>query len=657
MRKRTTAFGQFTVGILATGILATGILAAGFLTVLVLFTGCEREAEPPKVLIVGVDAADWAIMRPLLEQGRLPHFQHLIETGAHGPLWSLEPMISPLIWTTIATGKGPDVHGVLDFTMPDPNTGDPIVVSSNVRQSKAFWNILSDRGIKTAVIGWWATWPAEPVNGIIVSDRIGSHAFIPAAEAEQDLVYPPEMTEEILALTGDPTAVPYEVARRFINVTPEEYAAAPELDYSDPISHFRHMYQTMSDYAAISAHLAETESPEVLAVYFEGVDTAGHMYMRYAPPEYPFTTAEQRESYGGTVDAFYEYQDQILGDLLALTDEGTHVFVVSDHGFKSGQERPIEKSDEVDYATAATWHRMQGVIIMKGPLVRAKHTESDPPAIYGGATVFDITPTLLTLLGLPVGEDMEGQVLTEMLTTVQVDSIPSYEDEVWRENRLEASAHLQGIDAEMKEKLRSLGYIGADEDDEALSLRGQWSLADYYIFRERYEDAARELRALMDRAPDWAEPYYHMGLVYMRQQAHPKAREMFEKALELDPEKNPARMNLAFIYRELGNRRKALEILEEAKRIQPRHVGTRINQGMLYKEMRQYDEAVGCFEEALELDQTNHPALVQLAMTYELLKDLETAIGYWDRALQVRPNDQRAQTRVQQARQMLEAHN
>lgn len=636
---------------------ALGLFAAGLLTMMLLSTGCEREAQPPKVLIVGVDGADWDIMRPLLEQGRLPHFQHLIEAGAHGPLWSIQPLISPVIWTTIATGKGPDQHGVLDFTMPDPNTGDPIIVTSDVRQSKAFWNILTDRGIETAVIGWWASWPAEPVKGVMVSDRISYHAFIPAAETEQELVYPPEMTEEILALTGDPAEVPYETARRFIDVTPEEYAAAPELDFRDPVSHFRHIYQTMSNNAAIAAHLAQTRSPEVLAVYFEGVDTAGHMYMRYAPPAYPYTSPEQREKFGGAVEAFYEYQDQILGDLLALTDENTHVILVSDHGFKSGQERPIEKSSEVSYATAAAWHRMQGVLMMMGPHVRAKRSESDPPAIFGGATIFDITPTLLSLLGLPVGEDMEGEVLTEMLTSVQVDSIPSYEDEAWRENRLEASTSLQGVDAEMKEKLRSLGYIGSGEDDEALSLRGQWSLADYYIFRERYEDAARELRALMNRAPEWVEPYYHMGLVYMRQQAYPKAREMFEKALELDPEKNPARMNLAFIYREQGNRRKALQVLEAAQQINPHHIGTRVNQGMLYKEMRQYDEAIARFKEALELDPASHPALVQLAMTYELLKDFETAVGYWKRALEVRPNDQRAQNRLRLASQMVESRN
>jgi predicted AlkP superfamily phosphohydrolase/phosphomutase len=404
-----------------------------------LGSGCERAPKAPKILIVGIDGADWRMVRPLIAAGELPHLQRLMDGGISGPLWSLKPIISPVIWTTIATGKGPDKHGVLDFTMPDPNTGKTIVVTSQIRRSKAFWNILSEQGLRVCVVGWWASWPAEPVNGVIVSDRLSYHAFIQTPEAEEGLVYPPEKLSEILALRHDARDVSYDVARQFMNVTQAEYAAAPALDFYDPISHFRHIYQTMTSYTAITKHLIRKEHPDVVAVYFEGVDTAGHMYMRYTPPPYPHTTEAERQKYGHTVEAFYKYQDQLLGELLELTDENTTVLIISDHGFLLGRERPIEGKDRFDYATAALWHRIEGVIIADGPQVRSVGTvpgAAGAPGAFTRATVFDITPTLLALLGLPAAADMDGRVLNEMLAEdFRVPArIATYEDEAWREN-------------------------------------------------------------------------------------------------------------------------------------------------------------------------------------------------------------------------------
>ena len=104
------------------------LLIVAVCVVPLLGSGCEQAPKAPKILIVGIDGADWRMVRPLIAAGELPHLQRLMDGGISGPLWSLKPIISPVIWTTIATGKGPDKHGVLDFTLPDPNTGKTIVV-------------------------------------------------------------------------------------------------------------------------------------------------------------------------------------------------------------------------------------------------------------------------------------------------------------------------------------------------------------------------------------------------------------------------------------------------------------------------------------------------------------------------------------------------
>jgi predicted AlkP superfamily phosphohydrolase/phosphomutase len=75
-----------------------------------------------KVLLIGWDAADWNIATPLLDKGRMPHLERLINEGVMGNIATLQPSLSPLLWTSVATGKLADQHGILDFAEPDPQT-------------------------------------------------------------------------------------------------------------------------------------------------------------------------------------------------------------------------------------------------------------------------------------------------------------------------------------------------------------------------------------------------------------------------------------------------------------------------------------------------------------------------------------------------------
>src|SRR6516165_7545109 len=123
-----------------------------------------------KVLLVGWDAADWQVIRPLMRTGKMPHLQRLVETGVRGNLTTLAPILSPLLWTTIATGKRADKHGILGFVEPDPASGGIRPVASTSRKCKTIWNILTQEGLRTHVVGWFASHPAEPINGVNVSN-------------------------------------------------------------------------------------------------------------------------------------------------------------------------------------------------------------------------------------------------------------------------------------------------------------------------------------------------------------------------------------------------------------------------------------------------------------------------------------------------------
>jgi tetratricopeptide (TPR) repeat protein len=143
------------------------------LAALLVAAACARPAEParPRVIFVGLDGADWQLLDRLMADGTMPNLGQLARDGARGPLLTQRPPLSPLVWTTMMTGVGPLRHRVLDFTRYNPATRQREPITSDERAVPAIWNMVSYAGRRVDVVGLWATYPPEKVNGTIVSDR------------------------------------------------------------------------------------------------------------------------------------------------------------------------------------------------------------------------------------------------------------------------------------------------------------------------------------------------------------------------------------------------------------------------------------------------------------------------------------------------------
>ena len=122
----------------------------------------ERLAK--RVLLIGWDAADWKMIHPLIDAGLMPALESIVN------LATLDPPMSPMLWTSVATGMHADKHGVLNFTEPVPGGKGIRPVLGPTRKTKAIWNILQQNGLKCHVVGWWPSHPAEPINGIMISN-------------------------------------------------------------------------------------------------------------------------------------------------------------------------------------------------------------------------------------------------------------------------------------------------------------------------------------------------------------------------------------------------------------------------------------------------------------------------------------------------------
>lgn len=109
---------------------------------------------------------EWNLLEKFMREGKLPTFEKFLQKGSYGKTnISGENYISPVIWTTIATGKPSTEHGIRDFV--DENG---VLVTSNLVKTKRIWDILSENNIFSGVVGWMVTYPPVIKNGFIISD-------------------------------------------------------------------------------------------------------------------------------------------------------------------------------------------------------------------------------------------------------------------------------------------------------------------------------------------------------------------------------------------------------------------------------------------------------------------------------------------------------
>lgn len=534
-------------------------LAAAFLLALSL-AGCAREPEPNRVLVLGLDGVDPDVVDLLASEGKLPNFARLKKEGASGRLLSEKPLLSPVIWTTIATGKTPDRHGIGGFTAVNPKTGESLPVTSRMRRVQALWNLFSGAGRKVAVVGWWATWPPEPVRGSIVSDHASYHfLFREGFEGGGEAVtHPPELQKRIAPLLRKPGDLGPADLAPFVDVPAEELARP--FDFEDDLAHFRWALATARGYRDAGLKLWREDRPDLAMVYIEGTDTASHLFGHlFRAQGLAGELAGQQRRYGRAVEAMYVFADGIVGDFLKAMDERTTLVVLSDHGFTLGAlpDDPTRTRDLRRVSEKS--HEIEGILYLHGAGVKAGSRLDSPRLV-------DVTPTILTLAGLPAGRDMRGRVLTEALTVPEPERIATYETGKAKEQRAREET---AEDRALLEHLGSLGYLGAR------SPSGDRNLAAVLFRQGRLQESADLYRKLVAEQPDDAPLRASFAGVLGALSRYAEAREQLEKGLEIDPLNPEARHNLGVIHEKEEKVEEAVIAYRNAVRCDPHYAPSR----------------------------------------------------------------------------------
>ena len=465
------------------------------------------------VLVFGIDGATWDVIDPLIEAGELPNLARLRDRALHGILESELPSSSPVVWSTIFTGKQPAQHGVRDWTRSQ----------STHRRVKTLWDITSESGLVTHVNNVPSSWPPVPIHGRMLSgfplsgSTIGSgtgelidlesdpagdgadeasepwpdevlanrsaiearfaelsngewsdwfdgvdgedpdlrgrlrikrmgDALVyvsPIYRSDSDLVvsYPPEWQHEVAA----------ELGQTYVPEGPgwSDHAEEGTVDF---------LYEHLSQVAALQtdAALLGTDGPFDVLIYVSTlVDRTSHPYWPYMhPDDYPELDAGLVEAHGDKVRRAYLETDVQLGRFLAAIPDDAYVVIASDHGFQSDIEGEKDELEGI--------HHEDGIYLVAGPGLSA----GEGPR----ADIEDIGPTVLHLLGLPIGADMAGEVLPpvaasalghELRVVETFETGRSYEGEARRD-----AGNKGAVDDSTWEQLRDLGYVEGDLDGE-----------------------------------------------------------------------------------------------------------------------------------------------------------------------------------------------
>ncbi|MEO8218289.1 MAG: alkaline phosphatase family protein [Acidobacteriota bacterium] len=475
-----------------------------------------KAGKSPPVIFIGLDGADWELLDGYMKSGLMPNLAQLVREGSGGVLLTQHPPLSPLVWNSMMSGRSPLDHEILDFTRFNPSTGSREPITSDERRVPAIWNMETWAGKSVVSMGLWATFPAEAVNGLLVSDRLFTFLYNESVPPP-GVVFPPSREQWARkALEEVEQQTSYETLRSYMPwLTKSEYdeRIASKDPYAHPVSALRRILVETGVYDRLAKSYLSEHRPDLTIVYFQGTDSIGHVFAPFSPPKQPEVSEEDYEKYHAVPERYFQHIDSMLGEYRKIAvASGARLMIASDHGFRWHEGRPTQFSSFAA-ATAAKWHREEGIFLLWGPGISAR------PGHTGRGEVIQVCATLLALTGLPPGTQITGPPLpgAQATGTAPVDYSAHYQ----RAETAPVPATSSAGNEEELAKLRSLGYIGSGESMAA---------------------APGSVESGSTRT---AGSYNNEGLILRNQKRTGEAIAAWDKAIQIDPNLASALWNLS----------------------------------------------------------------------------------------------------------------
>lgn len=610
------------------------------------------------VLFVGLDGADWQFLEPLMAAGRMPNLARLEREGSGGVLVTEQPPLSPLLWTTMMTGRGPLEHRILDFVRFNPSTERREPIGSDERRVPAVWNLASDAGREVAVIGLWATFPAEETKGLLVSNL-----FLSAHESVERALTPASAepwAERVRQAAAD--SVDLAAMRRLLpDLAVEELAAAAMSadPFAEKVPGLRQVLVQTEIVRRLALGWLAEHPTRLTAVYFEGTDTIGHLFAPFVPPPLPGVDVSATARFGSVPERYYELIDGVLGELAEAAERsGAVLMIASDHGFEWAEGRPAGLSS-VAGATAAKWHRPEGIYLLVGPGIPAR------PGHSGHGGVAQVASTLLALVDLPARRGM-APALEDL--PPQPPRVPgggesgSAEKQDWEPapiRRTPAPFTATNLRIETPEsaeeelrKLQALGYLGASaEKREGPRPHGTRTAGSFSNEAQILEGLGRTAEALrcyeqaLEQEPGDAAAKWNLSNLLFEEErdAVRSDRLLVEAFLAGLPAGGELVGTRAALWRERGRLDRARSLLDAAVAGAPAHVPLRLFRGRMRIEQGDCRGAGADFAEAVRRDGERAGSWAALATAHLCLGEKAAARRAFERAVALAPEREELQ--------------
>lgn len=420
-------------------------------------SGGPSRKEKIKVVLIGIDGANWHTLDPLMAKGKLPFWKQLKDESAWAYLETFRPTKSSVVWTSIATGKSMQKHGILDFTFMDKNNIQ-IPYSNIERREPAIWQILDEYNKKNIVINWFVSHPPDNIDGIMVSDNF--RRVVARAEDKideyRDSVHPSIYFHKLLKLAERDYNKVFQ--QTGLPDYPEQYKKLhPESDFKKvPIlKTYRSLAVQDNFVSTISKDLFRTKDFDMFATYIRMPDLVQHFSGRMFDQEYTeelynalksdsLTDAQRQEAIlriADVIEPAYGFAEDLLQSLLTYKKyEDAYFIICSDHGFT------LYPGGYNHYGLPDGYTPPPGVLMIKGPKVRKGQLDQ--------ASVYDIAPTILHLFDLPVGKNMDGKPLHQAFELTRKLKSKVYKLKDKNKKRKKSKA-----DEEAMKELKSIGYV------------------------------------------------------------------------------------------------------------------------------------------------------------------------------------------------------
>ena len=264
----------------------------------------DRQAQRKqnlRLMIIGLDGADWAILQPYIAAGELPALARLCADGCHGTMRSTVPPVTPCAWTTLFTGVNPGKHGVFDFVRSRCG-GEVKLTSAASRKAPTIWQLVNEAGLTWGMLNAPWTYPPDELDGYIISG-MGTPRFGP------EMASPRSLFAQIQELVG-------------------EYAIEPSKELwlrQNPRA--ENIDDEIAKLTTVAKCLLRERPTDVFMLVFLITDLVQHGFLGNRS-----LTSVSGEVIEDTILYMYRLVDAAVGEIIAAGGPEVPVVVLSDHG-------------------------------------------------------------------------------------------------------------------------------------------------------------------------------------------------------------------------------------------------------------------------------------------------------------------------------------